>query len=146
MTRIDMDGIEIEEFLESRRTGVLSLGRDNDGYGVPLSFYFDPSDAKIYFHLGYAPGSQKEKFIDSAEDVTFVVYDQTDEGWKSVLAEGRLEVLAEGAIDSDIEQATRHLDIPYFEVHDRPISALEYDIVRLDVSKLNGIAEGYADS
>ena len=143
MSRLNMDAIQIDEFLDSQRTGVLSLGRENDGYGVPLSFWFDEDDSSFYFRMGYAPGSQKRKFVEASEYVTFVVYADTDEGWKSVVAEGELELLSEANLDSTIEETIRHLDIPYFEVHERPISELEFDIVRMRVTKLNGIREGH---
>ena len=142
MSRVDMDAIQIAEFLDSQRTGVLSMGRENDGYGVPLAYWFDDDDTSFYFRLGYGPGSQKRKFIEAAEYVTFVVYADTDEGWKSVLAEGELEVIAEENVDTSIEEVTRRLDIPYFEVHERPVSELEFDILQMRVTKLNGIVEG----
>jgi hypothetical protein len=137
-----MDAIEIDDFLGSQQTGVLSMGRENDGYGVPLSFWFDENDSSIYFRLGYAPGSQKQEFVESSRYVTFVVYADTDDGWKSVVAEGELERLSEETLDSAIEETTRHLDIPYYEVHERPVSELEFEIVRMRVTKLSGIAEG----
>ncbi|MFC7027671.1 pyridoxamine 5'-phosphate oxidase family protein [Halomicroarcula sp. GCM10025324] len=143
MSRRNMDAIQIEEFLKNQVTGVLSLARENDGYGVPLSYWFDEDDSSFYFRMGYAPGSQKRKFIDASQYVTFVVYADTEEGWKSVLAEGELEVLSEDTIDASIEEVTRHLDIPYYEVHERPIDELEFDILRMRVTKLNGIAEGH---
>lgn len=143
MPRINMDAIQIDEFLASQQTGVLSLAHGDDAYGIPLSFWFDDSDSSIYFRMGYAPGSQKRKFVESSQYVTFVVYDHNDDGWKSVVAEGELEVLSEDTLDSAVEEATRHLDIPYYEVHERPVDELEFDIIRMRVTKLNGIAEGH---
>ncbi|WP_254271712.1 pyridoxamine 5'-phosphate oxidase family protein [Haloarcula marina] len=143
MSRINLDAVEITDFLESHRTGVICLGRENDGYGVPLSYMYREEDSSIYFRMGYAPGSQKRKFLDATEQATFVVYDQTGEGWTSVVAEGELQVLTESNIDSAVEEATKKLDIPYFEVHDRPVDDLEFNVVRLRVTKLNGIAEGH---
>ncbi|MBX0324559.1 pyridoxamine 5'-phosphate oxidase family protein [Halomicroarcula sp. F13] len=143
MSRIELDGVEMTDFLETQRTGVLCLGRENDGYGVPLSFNYREDDSSIYFRMGYAPGSQKRRFLEAAENVTFVVYDQTDEGWISVVAEGTLESVSEGDVESVVEEATRHLDIPYYEVHERPVDDLEFEVLRLRVSKLNGVREGH---
>ncbi|WP_135304538.1 pyridoxamine 5'-phosphate oxidase family protein [Haloarcula amylovorans] len=143
MARTDMDAIEIADFLRDQRTGVLCLGHNDDSYGVPLSFTYRDDDSSIYFRMGYGPGSQKRKFLDAADHVTFVVYDQTDEGWTSVVAEGTLEVLTGDNVDSAIEEATKALDIPYYEVHDRPVEDLEFNIVRLQITQLSGIVEGH---
>ncbi|MBV0924586.1 pyridoxamine 5'-phosphate oxidase family protein [Halomicroarcula limicola] len=143
MARTDMDAIEIADFLRSQRTGVLCLARDDDSYGVPLSFVYRDDDSGIYFRMGYAPGSQKRKFLDATDHATFVVYGQTDEGWRSVVAEGTLDVLTEDNVDSAVEEATKALDIPYYEVHDRPVEDLEFNIVRLQISHLSGIVEGH---
>lgn len=109
MTRQVMDGPEIGAFLETQDTGVLSLARDDDGYGIP---------------------------------VAFTVYDYTPEGWKSVVAEGDLETLTQTSLESSIEESIRGLEIPYFQVHAESSAALEHNVVRLNTTKLTGIAQG----
>lgn len=136
-----MDALAIAEFLESQRTGVLSLAMGNDGYAVPVSFAYDDAGPFVYFRLGYAPESRKRAFVEAADRVSFVVYDDTDVGWKSVVAEGRLETLSENSLGSSIVEAVNVLDIPYFSVHRRDPSDLEFSIVRLHVDSLSGIVE-----
>jgi hypothetical protein len=137
-----MDTPDIADFLAAQQAGVLSMADDDAGYGIPVSFTFDDEDHEIFFRMGYGPKSQKRRFVESSNTVSFVVVDETDEGWKSVIARGRLEVLSDSNIDSAIVEAVRHLDIPYFQVHNQPASDMTFTIVRLDVTELSGIVEG----
>lgn len=138
-TATRMDAAEIDEFLASRETGVLSLANDDDAYGIPLSFAYDEAGLYVYFRLGYAPGSRKRRFVDAAEQVSFVVYDRADGVWKSVVARGRLEEVSTTNLDSVIVETARELEIPYFQVHDRPMEELDVTIARIEVSELSGI-------
>jgi hypothetical protein len=49
-----------------------------------------------------------------------VVYDRTDEGWKSALAEGELEHVADFKLDTSVIEPINALGIPYFQVHRQP--------------------------
>jgi hypothetical protein len=137
-----MDSLDIADFLDGQQTGVLALGKDDDGYGVPLSYAFDETDSTFYFRLGFGPDSRKRAYVESADRVTFVVHADTGAGWHSVVAEGHLDQLAGDSLSSNIEEAVRDLDIPYFEVHDRPASEMELTVYRLDVERLTGLVEG----
>lgn len=139
-----LDAIEIGDFLDSQHTGVLALARDDDSYAIPVSFAYDDGgdDAPgIYFRLGYAPASQKQDYIESTDYATFVVYDHTDDGWHSVVAQGHLEQLSETELDATIREAVDHLDIPFFEVHERPADEIEFTTVRLQIATMHGIRE-----
>jgi hypothetical protein len=137
-----MDALEIAEFLESRATGVLSLAKDDDGYAVPVSYTYVDDGPYIYLRLGYGPDSRKRAFLETGGAVSFVVYDETDEGWKSVVARGHLDELSKNSLDSIVVESVEHLDIPYFDVHDRPVENLEFTIARITVTDLTGIVEG----
>lgn len=136
-----MDGIEIADFLAGQPTGVLSLADGDDSYAIPVSFAYDGDSQGIYFRLGYAPASQKQDFVESTDHASFVVYDHTDDGWCSVVAEGHLEELTESDVDATVHEAVDHLEIPFFEVHERPADELDFTIVRLHVSTVHGIVE-----
>ena len=137
-----MDAVEIEAFLGEREAGVLALADGDHGYGIPVSFAYDGDRAAFHFRFGYAADSQKRRFVDATTTATFVVYDRTDGDWASVVAEGTLTALSSGAVDSAVEEAVRNLEIPFFEVHAGEASDLEFDVVRLEASKLTGIREG----
>ena len=140
-TATAMDAIEIGEFLEAQLTGVLALAMEGRVYAFPVSFAYRDDGPSLYFRLGYGPESQKRTYVEGAEEASFVVYDRTPEGWKSVLAEGHLEPVSATALDGSVEQAVRQLTIPCFQVHRPPATELEFHVVRLDVDKLSGVAE-----
>lgn len=136
----NMDALEIAAFLESQDTGVLSLAEEGDAYAIPVSFTFDAAEG-VFLRLGFAPGSQKRRFADATEHATFVAYDDTDKGWKSVLVEGRLEVLSHDSLDAAIVEVVEGLEIPYYQVHDRPATDLQFNIVRVAPTTVSGITE-----
>jgi hypothetical protein len=138
---VAMDATEIAEFLESQRTGVLSLARSDDAYGVPVSYAYDQDGSDVYFRLGYAEASLKREFVDAAEHVSFAVYAETEAGWKSVLAQGRLEEVAANSLDSQVAEAIQQLDIPFVTIFDRPASKLEFRLTRLSLDRLTGRKE-----
>lgn len=137
-----MDAVEIADFLKSRETGVLGLAKEDDAYAIPLSYTYEEGATSIYFRLGYGPGSQKREFVDASNIVTFVVYTKTAAAWKSVMAQGRLSELSTSSLDSSIVESVKSLDIPFYQVHDRPVADLEISIVELSISHLHGIVGG----
>jgi hypothetical protein len=141
-TATEMDAIEIADFLETQRTGVLSLAKDDDGYAIPVSFVYDDAGPHVYLRLGFAPGSQKRKYLDETAHGSFVVYDETDEGWKSVVVEGTFEELSSSTLDSSILEAVNSLEIPFLSVHKRPVDDTQFTIVRMTITTVNGLVEG----
>lgn len=85
---------ECIEILKSQKRAVLSvIGDDGYPYGVPINFYYNPDDGKIYFHS--AMSGHKVDAIKACSKVCFTTYTdgvQTDD-WsyhvKSVIAFGR---------------------------------------------------------
>lgn len=141
-TATEMDAIEMGEFLETQQTGVLSLAKDDDGYAIPVSFVYDDGQQDVYLRLGFAPASQKRKYLDATEHVSFVVYDETDDGWKSVVIQGTTEELSSSTLDSSIHEAVNNIEIPFMSVHQRPVTDTEFRIVRISVTTINGLVEG----
>jgi nitroimidazol reductase NimA-like FMN-containing flavoprotein (pyridoxamine 5'-phosphate oxidase superfamily) len=146
-TATSLDDAQIETFLGARSVGTLSLAKDSDSYAIPVGYTFDPENREFYFRLGYAPGSRKREFVDATDSATFVVADDTDEGWHSVVAEGYLEHvntvddLARHRLPGEAVSAADHeRDIPFYHVFDAPEEAL-FTLVRLDVTNLAGVAE-----
>lgn len=136
----EMDTTAILDFLERQSTGVLSLAEDSDAYAIPVSFALHEQD--IYFRLGFGPGSQKRTYLDATVHAAFVVYDRTAEGWASVVAIGRLEEFDDQDADAAIVQTMEGLKIPYFRVFERPVSDIDFRLVRLDIGNMRGIVAG----
>lgn len=139
-----MDALEIDEFLESQQTGVLALANDDDAYAVPLSFAYDDEDRSVYLRLGFGPGSQKQRYMEATDHVSFVVYEDTEEGWKSVLVEGKVTMLSHDSLDAAIVEVMEGLDIPYFQVHSRPATDIRFRVACIEPTRVSGIIEGYS--
>ena len=142
-TATSMDALDIAEFLGGQGTGVLALAKGGQVYAFPVSFAYHEDGPALYFRLGYAPESQKRAYVADADGASFVAYDRTPAGWKSVIAEGRLEEVAESALDTSVEEAVNRLHIPYYQVHRAPTAEIDFHVVRLDVDKLSGLVEAH---
>ncbi|MCL9814171.1 pyridoxamine 5'-phosphate oxidase family protein, partial [Natranaeroarchaeum aerophilus] len=91
--------------------------------------------------LGYASGSQKRRYARATEHASLVVYDDTDEGWRSVVIEGRLEETSDNTLDAALEEHGEQLDIPYVRVFDRPTNEIEFRTVRINITSMKGMIE-----
>lgn len=99
---VPMSEAEEEQFLHDQGQGVLSLARDGEAYGLPVSFGYDGGD--LYFILlQFGDHSEKLDFVDATERATFSTFEFDDEHhWRSVLVRGSLEKVA----DEDEDEAT----------------------------------------
>lgn len=85
--------------LKNEPRGVLSMhGENGYPYGIPIDFYYDETDGKIYFH-GAKTGN-KNDLLKADNKVCLTVMDKgfrKENDWalniKSVIAFGRIEVL-----------------------------------------------------
>lgn len=136
---VEMDDAEIATFLGREGTGVLSLAKASEAYSIPVSYgYDDDSGPRFYLRLGFAPDSEKRAFLRETTRVALVVYDETAEGWRSVVARGPLEEVPETAIDADIVRGLQKADIPLVSIFDRPMQELEFTLHRLVPDELTG--------
>jgi hypothetical protein len=140
---IEMDDEERNEFLGAGGTGVVSFPTDADDapYSLPVSYGYDEADGDFYLRLAFGPETEKDDVVGDRAPVSFVVYDQTDEGWRSVVATGRLEEVTEAAIDSDVVQAMRRVHIPLVDVFGRHPRELTFRFFRLSTTDLSGRKE-----
>jgi hypothetical protein len=140
---IEMDDEARNEFLGTGGTGVVSFPTDADDapYSLPVSYGYDEADGDFYLRLAVGPETEKDDVVGDRAPVSFVVYDQTDEGWRSVVATGRLEEVTEAAIDSDVVQAMRRIHIPLVDVFDRHPRELTFRFFRLSTTDLSGRKE-----
>lgn len=90
---------ECEKLLIQERRGVLSLlGDQGYPYGVPINYYYNPEDGKLYFHSGMK--GHKLDALRACGKASFCVYDRGEpvpDHWalnvRSVIVFGRLEIL-----------------------------------------------------
>lgn len=127
---------ERDAFLGAGGTGVLAFATD-DGeppHAVPVSYGYDASAGSFYFRLAVDPSRDKQAYLD--RPVSFVVHGETDDGYRSVIAVGRLVATDDErvAIESLPELARVH--VPLVEMFDYPTSDVEFDFFRLAPNRL----------
>lgn len=133
---------ERNDFLGTGGTGVLSFARDADEppASFPVSYgYFDDT-GHFYFRLSFPPGTEKDAYVDHS--VTFVTYDETGDGWRSVVATGRLEAITDLPYDSEAVQGLWAVEIPAVDVFDRPRDEITFEDFRLIPDTVTGRKAG----
>ena len=138
---LQLTDAERDEFLGDGGTGVLSFATapDEPPMSIPVSYgYFADADS-IYFRLSMPDDSRKESLVDNP--VSFVVHHETDAGWRSVVATGRLESVAEAPYDSAALQGLWAVDIPTVDVFEQPPSEIPFETYRLRPDAISGRKE-----
>ena len=97
---------ECVKILKDEPRGVLSvLGDDDYPYALPMNFYYDESENRIYFHSG--KNGHKMDAIEKHDKVSFCVYDKgfhKDGHWslniRSVIVFGRIRQMGNWSPDT----------------------------------------------
>ncbi|MFB6170072.1 MAG: pyridoxamine 5'-phosphate oxidase family protein [Haloarculaceae archaeon] len=139
---VEMGADEIAAFLQAHGTGVLSLAEGDEPYSVPVSYGYAAEEGCFYLRLGYRDGSEKPSFIEASASARLVVYDHTDEGWKSVIAVGDLSELSKADLTPDLVEQLSQAELPHFEMWEEPKEELEFTINQLDVTRVTGRRAG----
>jgi len=132
---------ERDEFLKTGGTGVISFATEADEppVSIPVSYgYFADADS-IYFRLSVPDDSRKKTLV--GNPVSFVVHRETEAGWRSVVATGRLESVADAPYESAALQGLWAVDIPTVDVFERPPSEIPYRTYRLIPDTVSGRKE-----
>lgn len=128
---IEMDEDERDAFLGNGGTGVISFaatGRDAP-HSIPVSYGYDATEATFYFRL--AVGEDSDKGDPGERAVTFVTYGQADDGWRSVVATGKLEESTEDEIATETLQGFENVHIPLVDIFGRPPQDVSFEFYRL---------------
>lgn len=102
--------------LQEEKRGVLSvLGDEGYPYGMPMNFWYEPENGKIYFHT--AKAGHLQDAIAGCDKVSFCIYDrgyrrEGEWAWnvKSVIVFGRIRIVEDPAV---VETMTRRLGCKY---------------------------------
>ncbi len=127
------------EILKNEPRGVLMvLGDDDYPYGIPIDFYYDEREKKIYFHS--AKQGHKIDAINRHDKASFCVYDQgyRKEGeWSlninSVIAFGRLRLMED---QEKVIEKLRLLGLKYFPTAESVEEELERAASRVQMLEL----------
>lgn len=117
--------IECKEILKQEVRGVLAVnGDDGYPYALPINFYFDEENNKVYFHSGRV--GHKLDAIANSDKVSFCVYDKgyrKDGHWslniKSVIIFGRIRIIkdwSEELMVSFCKRFTSDMEYIYNEI------------------------------
>ncbi|GGK71729.1 pyridoxamine 5'-phosphate oxidase family protein [Haloarcula sebkhae] len=131
---------ERDAFLDNGGTGVLSLAAgDAPPHSVPVSYGYDTPNTTFYFRL--AVGTEKSKGELSDRAATFVTHRETDTGWQSVVASGRLEDVEREGIETETLEGLEHVEIPLIDIFERPLREVTFEFYRLVPDDLTGRTE-----
>jgi nitroimidazol reductase NimA-like FMN-containing flavoprotein (pyridoxamine 5'-phosphate oxidase superfamily) len=143
---VEMDAEERTEFLARGGTGVLSFARgDESPLSLPVSYGYDETEGQFYFRLAFDPDAEKRAAVEEGASMSFVTYDDADEGWRSVVAEGELEEISEESLDSSVGEAMRQVEIPLVDVFERNPREVNFRFFRLDPDEIAGRKEATAE-
>lgn len=141
---VRMSTEERHEFLGSGDTGVLSFDQPDDAppYTRPISYGYDAETGSFYFRLAVGPDDAGKKgLIDEGQKISFVTYDETERGWRSVIATGSLEKITEAALEPVVAEAMERVSIPFVDVYDSHPLTLESRFFRLTPDEVAGQQE-----
>lgn len=96
---VEMDDEQVDRTLEELGHGTLSLARDGEAYGVPVSFGYDGDRVFLYL-LKFGDDSKKLAFGDDTETASLTAYEMDSKfDWRSVIVSGSLHDVD----DDDVE-------------------------------------------
>lgn len=137
---------EMNEFLGRGGTGVISFATDPDEppVSIPVSYGYSADVTRFYYRLSVPQGSRKEDLVDNP--VSFVTHDETDTGWRSVVATGRLSDTADAPYESTEIQGMWGIRIPIVDVFERPPREMTFRYFSLDPDTMTGRKEVRTDA
>ncbi|MGM0397578.1 MAG: pyridoxamine 5'-phosphate oxidase family protein [Halobacteriota archaeon] len=102
-TGSEMSEEAIKSLLERKGHGVLSMGTENRGYGVPISYHYDADHHRIVVGMVKLPGSKRSTFASKTDEATMTVYEYHDvDTWESVIATGTLHQVRDADVPEDL--------------------------------------------
>lgn len=103
VTGTELSEGEVRSVLDSNRHGVLSMGVENRGYGLPMAYSYDEENERLLLGFVDLPESKKIHFASRTEEVTLTVYQYEDvDSWRSVVVTGSLEPLSDPDVSPDV--------------------------------------------
>jgi nitroimidazol reductase NimA-like FMN-containing flavoprotein (pyridoxamine 5'-phosphate oxidase superfamily) len=137
---VHLDEAEREAFLGAGGTGVMSFANgDGPPHSIPVSYGYDAETGSFFFRLAYDADTEKPGPEDVA--VSFVVHEETDEGWHSVVAKGELQSTDDDDVSTEALEALRRVDIPLVDVFERPTVETDFEFFQLRTDDVTGRKE-----
>jgi len=132
---------ERNEFLSDGGTGVLSFARVRGRVADVVTGVVRllRGQWRLLLSALVSAGSSKADLVE--RPVSFVVHGETDAGWRSVVATGTLEELAELPEESAAVQRMWAVSIPTVDMFDRPRDEIPFHDFRLVPETISGRKE-----
>ncbi|MFW6382950.1 MAG: pyridoxamine 5'-phosphate oxidase family protein [Haloferacaceae archaeon] len=132
---------ERNEFLGAGGTGIISFTTpaDEPPVTVPVSYGYYADAETFYFRLAITDESEKATVVDNP--VSFVTFEETDEGWRSVVATGTLEEVDELPYESAVVQGLWAVQIPRVDIFEQPREEMSFHDFCLEPATLTGRTE-----
>ena len=126
-----MGEYERDAFLGIGGTGVLSFSESESGYphSIPVSYGYDAENTTFYFRLAVRSDSDKGDVTD--RKVTFVVYGQQNDHWRSVVIKGQPQETTEASIATESLQGLQEVHIPLVDIFGQPVSDVPFEFYQL---------------
>jgi nitroimidazol reductase NimA-like FMN-containing flavoprotein (pyridoxamine 5'-phosphate oxidase superfamily) len=133
-----MTDAETDALLDRHETGVLALARADEPYAVPISYGYDADTRQFCMRLVSTPDGEKRRFLTDSPTVRFVVYEEGETTYRSVVATGRLEALDRASLTPDHVERFGAARRPLFEMWDEAKPDLDIQLYELAPDELSG--------
>lgn len=141
---VAMTDDEMDELLAAHNNGVLSMGVDDTGYGIPMSYEYDADNDRLIFGFVDGPNSKKRRYRDRTDAVSFTVYEYEDvDEWASVIVDGTLHALEDTALPEAVAPVFyRRIDAANDGPNWVDIDALDRQVYELRITGRTGRHSG----
>jgi nitroimidazol reductase NimA-like FMN-containing flavoprotein (pyridoxamine 5'-phosphate oxidase superfamily) len=133
-----MDEAATDAVLARHETGVLSLARDDNPYAIPISYGYDATDRRVLMRLVSTPDSDKPAFFSSSPSAKLVVYEESEEVYRSVIVTGRLEEITPDELNVEHVEQYGDTKRPLFEVWGQSKEDLDIRLYELQPAEISG--------
>jgi nitroimidazol reductase NimA-like FMN-containing flavoprotein (pyridoxamine 5'-phosphate oxidase superfamily) len=129
-----MDDDEIDRTLREVGYGTLALTRDDDAYGVPVSFGYDGDRVFLYL-FKFGEESKKLGYSEPTQRASLTVIDvESRTEWRSVIVTGTLREVD----DDEIEHVEAVIDdnawYPAFFPPDSPVTGVQWTELQIEAA------------
>lgn len=127
-----MDDFEIDQTLDEVGYGTLALTRDDEAYGVPVSFGYDGDRIFLYL-FQFGEGSKKFDYREHTTRATLTIIDVDSRfEWRSVIVTGTLHDVPEEETEHVETVMEENAWFPTFFPPDSTVTGVQWTELRIE--------------